>query len=197
MVQRNIICNRHDGAMTLRKRLVVVGVVAVSALLVGACGHAQPPPPSSAAGAPTAGSSVSSRVVPARLVAKRSYSDMGITLDVPALDVVPAADGEQAYQRCVSGPEPCPHNATALPPTVELALYSNSTYGTTGKNGTVIPKFQRTLTWVITFHDVPMRPAGGPGMTFPQAPTPCEFIYLVDASTGGYMMAIGCPGKPT
>jgi hypothetical protein len=85
---------------------------------------------------------------------------------------------------------------------VVLTRYSNSVYGEIQPDGSVKPDYQNVLAWAVIYTGVHIDAIGGPaGRTAPPPPPPggtptCDFVFLVNATTGKYMTAFDeCPGR--
>jgi hypothetical protein len=183
--------------------------VGSTAVCVGACGSAGSPRPVAVAvgavGAVSPAATVTPMAVvtsPLKAVATSDPSIGAQLVPAPASaqPLVSASAALATYQSSMPNPEWSDANRS-----VSLVVYSNASYGPVDAAGKVTPAFTGVLSWAINYRHVPVLPIGGavvetPGPaatpTAASVSTDCDFVYLVDAKTGGYMMAFNeCPGR--
>lgn len=176
--------------MKLDRHLLLVGC-ALGLVLPLACGSTVP---AEVEGATSSEPAVAGLASPAQYVGPirvaRHYPRTMIRAELPPPLSSPAVAANQAYKTCVTGPQPCPLDISTGVPDIELAIFSDDDYGTLGSGGKVTPFFQGVLAWLLTWHAISLPPAGPmvPSGT-PRPAGKCDFVYVVSATSGAYMMA--------
>lgn len=151
--------------------------LALIVMLVAAC--AAP-----GAAGPGALASVTRPVVP------RAYPDGGISLADPQSRGAKVAI-ESAYAACASGVADCPG---APPAIAELALVTDSQYGQIQSSGAVDHSITARLSWVFTWTSIscPRRLGPKPPSRAPTA-SACDWLVIIDATTGEYLVTYAGP----
>ena len=194
--------NQDLGSLMARKLLAALSLVAVAG-----CGThlntTQSPQDATTSGVPaTTASSAESGSPTQSAVIRELTSDpqVGATLAPPPEDARPATDAANAYSVYQ---ETLPHEWDTYPHSVQLTLYSSSVYGEIQADGSVKPTYEDVLAWAVIYRGVPIHKIGGAPPIQTDLPTPspaitpsCDFVFLVDATTGKYMHAFDeCPGR--
>jgi hypothetical protein len=151
-----------------------------------------PPTPTASASAQASGLPASLRAMPTAtaVTVARTLGDPHITLAPPG-NIVPKISSDAAYELCLNGAAAC----FAEPPTtIELALVTDSAYGTTSSSGKLTLTLQNTLVWAISWIGSSQCQfvGGGPG---PSPSTPavqplCDRVAFVNATTGQYIFSV-------
>ena len=162
-------------------------LVAALSLLVGLTGCV----------APGASSGRAALSVPDQSLAKaRTYPTASIKLAPPngRIASVPATVG---YDLCRTGVAACPDGQ---PTSAELASMTDVSYGTTQADGTFRQPLNDTLVWAFSWRNITCPPSSGgafvPGNSRPSgtaAPTTCDEVAFVDATTGGFLFTYTGP----
>lgn len=130
------------------------------------------------------------------LTTSLSSPEAGAYLSPPNVSSAAVSEAQaQKTVEAISGPL----NASFTP---KLALYTNTTYGTIGSNQSVQPSYTNVLVWAFVSH-TPYSPGNGGAMVGPNGQpmtatlpsgTMCDGVWLVDATSGKYMMGYSdCP----
>lgn len=137
---------------------------------------------------------------PVPVVGEIDHPRSGARLRPTPVGVVPAISGEAAYETFLrDGLRP--KGAGSAVRELMLTLYSNDSYGTVdATTGKVNPTFQNVLAWAVMFKGVIPTVRGGVTADGPPATinpsVRCDFVYMVDATSGKYMMAFeDCPSQ--
>jgi hypothetical protein len=187
---------------------VGAALVAACALVLGGCGGNRPEQTvrASSAQVPSEprlpdGPPVSlPQPLPQRAVTEITHPKGGVRMSAPPVDVLPAVSAEAAYQTFIrDGLRPL--GAAEARQELLLTMYSDDNYRDIDpSSGKTTPRFQNVLSWAVVFHGVKPTVRGGATRSG-ERPTldpslRCDFVYLVDATTGQYMTAFqDCPGK--
>ena len=138
-----------------------------------------------------------SLVVPSSRVADitgEAYAG-GIGLDPPPAGAAPGYSPQDTYARCVSAVAPCGKGQ----PSVVLTSFSDYQAGNIQPDGSVEHPYLGVLAWAITWHDQrcfvsgPASVAGSASSTRQPAPSTCDLVDFVDATTGKYLEAYQGP----
>lgn len=163
--------------MTVRLRSMMV---LSSAVMLGACGQTgtastdnrpQSPGPSASA-APSSDSVATSSSVPSptetplpllteELVSVvETYQDGQIEVAPAPVDLRPKRSSAEANAIFEASDLSSPSLRSNPSKRTRFGLLTNNTYGTPRPNGSIDARFVQTPTWIITFRNVPMAPAG-------------------------------------
>jgi hypothetical protein len=129
---------------------------------------------------------------PAATVVKttRTLGDPNITLYPPG-KAVPSISSDAAYRLCLNGVADC----LPQPPTaIELALVTDTAYGTTSSAGVDTLTLKKTLVWAISWIGVSQCPTSGGGFgpqpTAPPVQPLCDRVAFVNARTGDFVFTV-------
>lgn len=138
--------------------------------------------------------------LPERVLSEVQHPKGGARMLAPPAGAVPAVSAEAAYET-FRRDGLRPRGAMNARQQLVLTLYSNDVYGDTDPaSGKKTLRFQNVLAWAVIFNGVEPTVRGGAtkdgGRPAVNSSVRCDFVYLVDAMTGTYMMAFeDCPGK--
>jgi hypothetical protein len=124
------------------------------------------------------------------LLTKRTLPDVNITLSPPG-DVVPPISSDDAYKLCLSGVASCnPESPTAI----ELALLTDTAYGTVDSKGKLHLLEVNALVWAFSWlgtTDCPPAFGGaGPRPSRPPGQPLCDKVAFVDAHSGKFIFTV-------
>jgi hypothetical protein len=113
----------------------------------------------------------------------------GLTLSPPG-NAVPKVTGDAAYELCLTGVAAC---LPGRPTAIELALATDTAYGTVSSAGTLTLTLTNTLVWAISWigSDECVFSGGGVGPRPSAPPTQplCDQVALVNATTGDFIFS--------
>jgi hypothetical protein len=178
----------------IRRNIRLAG--AAICLLAGLVGCAA----SGATGAPATGGVRAALAVPDQRLAKaRTYPTAGIML-APPIGWTASVTASAAYDLCRTGVAGCPDGQ---PTSVELAAMTDVSYGATGADGKLRQPVKDTLVWALSWRNIACPPSSGgafvPGATRPSgatAPTVCDEVSFVDATSGVFLITYTGPAAP-
>lgn len=168
----------------MTSRPVRATIVAVTFVLLVACGQQEATSSSSGAGA---SSSVSESPwildgwsYKGPIDAALTYKDTSVNLAIPEATQVPLVDWFTAVNKCASGEAICDTVKLGF---VALAVASSSSVGTVNDDKSVTPLMAKRLVYVLRQQGVECLPVGPAGAPSPTASV-CDLTNFIDANTG-------------
>jgi hypothetical protein len=126
----------------------------------------------------------------------RTYPGASITLAPPKVQVA-SVRATAAYDLCRTGVAACPDGQ---PTSAELASMTDASYGTTQADRTFRQPLNGTLVWAFSWRNITCPPSSGgalvPGNSGPKgtsAPTICDEVAFVDATSGAFLFTYTGP----
>ena len=119
-----------------------------------------------------------------RLSAPIKYENAGIDIEPPGTATA-TVDPATAYRNCLTGDAIC---EPGVSPDVMLAKVTDTNTGPANSDGSMKSTLKDTLSWVITYPDVPCTPTGAASTVAPDSQADrsriCTLVNFVSAANG-------------
>jgi hypothetical protein len=180
---------QSSSSLDVRLRSWHFGLISFSVLIILAtasgCGHGSG---SSAQGLGmkklSAGGTQPSAAYQGPVSRTRVYKSVGVTIGAPPSSARPAVSWQNAYRMCQTTAA-C---VATSGPAVELASFSDATYGGDSNSARRQSPYSHVLAWVLTWHNSNCTVLGPASVQAdPKFDDACDTVSVVDANSGAFL----------